>query len=256
VATHGERILEQFSKKADLYATAPELTDEDTLRFLIQLSGATQNDTLLDVACGAGVLVCSFAERVKHATGIDLVPAMIDRARTLAAEKNIANVGWQVGDVLALPFPDESFSLVTSRYAFHHVENPGKMLNEMKRVCSRAGRILVADMAAPEDQTKANALNRMEKLRDPSHVRSMSAAELRKLFCDTALIPTRPSFYQIHFDLESLLQGSHPLPGDEAKLRAMLNQTLCEETMGLNVRRESGGIRLSYTIAVLVARKS
>ena len=101
MATHGERILEQFSKKADLYATALELTDEDALRFLIQLSGATQNDTLLDVACGAGVLVCSFAERVKHATGIDLVPAMIERARTLAAERNIANVSWQVGEVLA-----------------------------------------------------------------------------------------------------------------------------------------------------------
>src|SRR5262249_13751170 len=152
-----------------------------------KLSGANAQDRLVDVGCGAGVLVCAFAEHVKHATGIDLVPAMIERARALAAEKNIRNVDWQVGEVLALPFPDESFPLVTSRYALHHVEHPKRILAEMKRVCARGGRILVADMAASEDPNKASALNRMEKLRDPSHVRALSAHELHELFRSAGL---------------------------------------------------------------------
>jgi ubiquinone/menaquinone biosynthesis C-methylase UbiE len=253
--THRERVLDQFARKADLFATAPALTDEQTLRLLIDTAGATAQDTMLDVACGAGVLVCAFAQKVKHATGIDLVPAMIDRARALAAEKKLANITWHIGDVLALPFADDTFSLVTSRYAFHHVEHPSRLLAEMKRVCAPGGRLLLADMAASEDAAQAAELNRMEKLRDPSHVCSMSPSALTSLFHEAGLDPAEAHFYRLEFDLDSLLAGSHPLPGDEAKVRGMFERSLYGDTMALKVRRERSRICFSYQIIVLVAVK-
>jgi ubiquinone/menaquinone biosynthesis C-methylase UbiE len=52
-------------------------------------------DTVLDVACGGGIVVCAFAPHVRQATGIDVTPAMLERARALAVEKRVSNVCWR-----------------------------------------------------------------------------------------------------------------------------------------------------------------
>jgi hypothetical protein len=52
------------------------------------------------------------------------------------------------------------------------------VLDELKGVYARGGRILELDMAAPEGAARASLLNRMENLRDPSHIRAMSVTRL------------------------------------------------------------------------------
>ncbi len=121
------------------FATAPSIKDEAALKLIVEFSGAGASDTVLDVACGPGLVVCAFARVVRHATGIDITPAMLDRARSTATQQGLTNVTWRQGDVLPLPWPDASFSIVTSRFAFHHFLEPGAVLREMARVC-RAGR--------------------------------------------------------------------------------------------------------------------
>src|SRR6266496_3702572 len=112
MTTHQQSILDQFTRQAIPFSTAPSIKDEMALNLLIDASGAGPDDTVLDVACGGGIVVCGFARVVKHATGIDLTPAMLERARKLQQEKGLTNVSWKLGDVLPLPFPDASFSIV------------------------------------------------------------------------------------------------------------------------------------------------
>src|SRR5215467_9411991 len=130
--THRDSILDQFTRQAIPFSTAPSIKDELALTLLIEFSGAGPDDTVLDVACGGGIVVCAFARVVRHATGIDLTPAMIERARALQAEQALSNVAWRQGDVLPLPWPDGSFSIVTSRFAFHHFLEPAAVLAEMR----------------------------------------------------------------------------------------------------------------------------
>ena len=106
---HREAILDQFTRQAVPFATAPSIKDETALRLVVEFSGAGPADTVLDVACGPGLIVVAFARVVKHATGIDLTPAMLERARTYAAEQGVTNVSWQQGDVLPLPYPDAPY---------------------------------------------------------------------------------------------------------------------------------------------------
>src|SRR6185369_10253048 len=141
MATHHDLIRDQFTKQAIPFATAPGIKDEEALKLVVDFTGAGPDDTVLDVACGGGLVVCAFASVVRHATGIDLTPAMIERARALQQEKGLTNVTWRLGDVLPLPFADGSFSIVTSRFAFHHFLDPGAVLAEMKRVCAPGGRV-------------------------------------------------------------------------------------------------------------------
>src|SRR5499426_2802283 len=135
MSSHRDRIVDQFTRQAVPFSTAPGIRDEAALQLLVEASGAGSEDTVLDVACGPGLVVCAFARVVRHATGIDLTPAMLDRARVTQQERGLTNVTWRLGDVLPLPYPDGTFTIVTSRFAFHHFQDPRAVLAEMRRVC-------------------------------------------------------------------------------------------------------------------------
>ncbi len=77
---HQELILDQFTRQATVFSTAPAITDEDALRLVVEATRPVPDDRLLDVACGPGLVVCAFAPHVREATGIDMTPAMLERA--------------------------------------------------------------------------------------------------------------------------------------------------------------------------------
>ena len=251
--SHRDAILDQFTRQATPFSTAAGIKDEQALRLLVESTGAGPDDIALDVACGGGLVVCAFAQVVRHATGIDLTPAMIERARALQQENGLTNVTWHLGDVLPLPFADGSFSIVTSRFAFHHFLDPRSVLAEMRRVCAPGGRVAVVDTDASADPVKAAEFNRMEKLRDPSHVRAMPRAELMGLFSLVGLAPPRAAAYQLESDLESLLGRSFPLPGDADKIRKLFAASLRDDRLGIPLQREGDMIKYAYPVAVLVS---
>src|SRR2546426_11038561 len=113
MTTHKDSILDQFTRQAVPFTTAPSIKDEAALRLIVEFSGAGPEDTVLDVACGGGIVVCAFARGVRHATGIDLTPAMIERARSLHAQQGLSNVSWKQGDGLPLPWPDRALPIGT-----------------------------------------------------------------------------------------------------------------------------------------------
>lgn len=250
---HEDLIRDQFTRQAAPFSTSQAIANDDALRLLVEAAGAGADDTVLDVGCGGGLVVCAFAAVVRYATGIDLTPAMLDHARTLAAQKGLTNVSWQQGDVLPLPYPDASFSIVTSRFTFHHFPDPLGVLKEMRRVCVPGGRVLVADTDASADPLKAEAFNRMEKLRDPSHVRAMPATELQALFRQAGLSTPRMSAYELQDELENLLKRSFPNPGDSDKIRELFAASLTDDRLGIPLRRDGQTIRYAYPVAVLVA---
>ena len=250
---HRDEILDQFTRQATPFATAPGIRDEAALKLIVEASGAGPDDTVLDVACGPGLVVCAFASRVRHAIGIDLTPAMIERARALEREKGLRNVEWRVGDVLPLPFAGESFTITVSRYSFHHFLDPLAVLAEMKRVTAPGGRVVVADVVVSQEARKADAYNRMEKLRDPSHVRAMTLVELSALFDEAGFRDLRKAFYRMEVELEGVLERSFPVAGGAEEVRRMFVESLADDGLGVGARREGGEIHFGYPIAVLSA---
>src|ERR1700759_3074313 len=142
-ASHQGLILDQFTRQAALFSTAAPITNADALRMIVEAARPGPDDTVLDVACGGGIVVCAFAPHVKHATGIDVTPAMLDRARQHAAEQGVANVPWDRGDVTSLPDADGTFDIVVTRFSMHHFLDPLRVMREMVRVCSPTGRMVV-----------------------------------------------------------------------------------------------------------------
>ena len=104
---------------------------------------------VLEVGCGPGHLSIRLAGRHGlDVTGLDLDPAMIERARANAVgseDGGERGPSFLVGDVAALPFPDESFDLVVSTMSMHHWADPTAGLAEIDRVLRPGARALIWD---------------------------------------------------------------------------------------------------------------
>jgi SAM-dependent methyltransferase len=252
---HHSLIRDQFTRQALPFSTASPITDPGALSAIVAAASPGPEDTLLDVACGGGIVVCAFAPHVRHATGIDMTPAMLDRAQALAAEQGIPNVAWQEGDVAALPYPDAAFSIVVTRFAVHHFPDPAAVLREMVRVCAPGGRIVVVDTCAAPDPAKAARFNQLEKLRDPSHVRALPLTELLDLFRAAGLGEPKLTRSELRDTVENLLARSFPNPGNASFIEAMFAAAAADDSLGIPVRRIGDRLEYAYPVAILAATR-
>lgn len=252
---HQDLILDQFTRQAALFSTAAPITNEAALRMIVDAARAGPGDTVLDVACGGGIVICAFAPHVRLATGIDMTPAMLEQAKRLAAEKGLTNIAWRQGDVTTLPYEDASFTIVVTRFSFHHFLDPRAVLREMVRVCAPGGRIVVVDTCASEDPAKAAEFNRLEKLRDPSHARNLTLTELRGLFADIGLAELDEAAYELRDEVKNLLARSFPNPGDDAKIIDLFRRSAVDDRLGIPVRVEGESIHYAYPVTILAARR-
>ena len=254
-ATHQGLILDQFTRQATLFSTAAPITNADALQMIVDAARPGPDDTVLDVACGGGIVVCAFAPHVRRATGIDMTPAMLEQAQRLAQENGLANVDWRQGDVTSLPFEDGSFTIVVTRFSVHHFPDPAVVLREMARVCAPGGHLVVVDMYASQDPAKAAEFNRLERLRDPSHMRSLTLAELEGLFGEAGLPAPGADFYELRDEVQNLLARSFPEPGDDIKIIELFKASALDDRLGVPVRIEGERIHYAYPVAILVAQR-
>jgi ubiquinone/menaquinone biosynthesis C-methylase UbiE len=249
--THQSKIIDQFSRQAIPFAQVPG--HFDAMQILIELSKVCIDDAVLDVACGPGMVACEFAKHARHITGIDITPAMIEQAEKRQRELSIENLAWAVGDAVPLPYADNSFSLVLTRYSFHHLQAPNKALAEMIRVCQPGGRVMVADVSVDSD--KSESYDRLEIMRDPSHTHALTHEEFATLFKNSGLLDCRQSAYGVDIELETQLRASFPNAGDESKLREMVTSDIGINNIGINARRENENVMYTVPIGVFMGRK-
>jgi SAM-dependent methyltransferase len=247
-------ILDQFTKQAVPFAEMPAHSNEESVRLFIDLAGVGPGDDVLDVACGPGLVACPLAAVARHVTGLDLTPAMIEQARAKQRAGGLTNLTWLVGDAVPLPFPGAAFSVVVTRYSFHHLLDPRAVLAEMVRVCSPGGRVAVMDVftRGPE---QAEAYDRVEKLRDPSHVRALPLAELIGLFAGAGLRDVRTAFFKLDVALEEVLARSFPNPGDADRVRHTFADDVGVDHLGVGAHRRDGAIHFAFPIVVVAGRK-
>jgi len=252
---HQELIRDQFTRQARAFNAAAPIAAEDALKMIVAAADPGPDDTVLDIACGGGLVAGAFAPLVRHVIGLDATPAMLDEARRAAAQKNLANTTWDQGDVTTLPYPDGAFTIVVTRFSFHHFLDPAAALAEMVRVCAPGGRIVVVDSSPSEDMTKAAAFNRLELLRDPSHTRALPLSEMKRLFAAAGLAEPQVGFYELRDEVRNLLARSYPNPGDEVKIVDMFRASASDDHLGIPVRLDGETIHYAYPVAIVAATR-
>lgn len=102
-------------------------------------------DRVLDAACGTGdFALADLRAGAGEVVGIDFAPRMLDRARRKSTE-----VEWIQADMLALPFPDESFDAATVGFGVRNLAELERGLRELRRVLRPSGRVAVLEITRP-----------------------------------------------------------------------------------------------------------
>jgi ubiquinone/menaquinone biosynthesis C-methylase UbiE len=249
-------IIDQFTKQAIPFADLLAQSNEESTKLLIKMSQLSMSDTALDVACGPGLLSCSLAPYAQRVTGIDLVPAMIEKAQKSQQEKKLSNIDWKIGDILPLPFTDSKFSVVVCRYAFHHFLRPEAVLKEMMRVSKPKGRVAIIDVFT-SSAVQSDAYDQVEKLKDPSHVRTLPLADLQDMVAKAGLVNAKAEFYRIEMKFEDNLKASFPRQkGDIDKIRQAVTNDIGQDKIGMGACRRGKEVYLNYPIVMIVGEKS
>lgn len=173
------------------YAASAGHAGGDDLDILIEFVAPTNDMRVLDVATGSGNTAGALAPFVASVIAIDIAPAMLERTRELAARRGITNLTTALMDVEQLEFDDAAFDVVTSRIAPHHFIDIARATREIARVLKPGGAYVVEDSVVPDDPLLDAFMNNVEKLRDPTHVRSLTAPEWKALLASAGLTQTR-----------------------------------------------------------------
>ncbi|MEU8178027.1 methyltransferase domain-containing protein [Microbispora hainanensis] len=140
------------------YALTGHAAEADRLRFLSSTVAEMTEAVLgrvfvppaarvLDVGSGTGRLAADLAtgDRGREVVGVDVDPALLEAARSHAAERGLGNVRFETASVTALPYADAAFDLVTCRFVLMHVPDPAAAVAEMRRVCRPGGALVVIE---------------------------------------------------------------------------------------------------------------
>lgn len=99
---------------------------------------------ILDVGTGTGFLSIPLAELGHQVVGVDMSPGMMSRCMEKAHEKKL-DMDLRMGDAESLPFEDESFDVVVSRWVLWTLLHPDKSVSEWYRVLKPGGRAYAFD---------------------------------------------------------------------------------------------------------------
>ncbi|MNZ99419.1 putative methyltransferase YcgJ [compost metagenome] len=186
--SHHDNVEKQFGSQATAYLTsAVHASGNDLVRLGERLAAFPQAH-VLDLGCGAGHASFVAAQQVANVTAYDLSSQMLEVVSQAARDKELNNITTQQGYAESLPFTDESFDIVISRYSAHHWHDVGLALREIKRVLKPGGIFIIMDIMSPGHPVRDVWLQTVEALRDTSHVRNYSSGEWFSMMTEAGLI--------------------------------------------------------------------
>jgi demethylmenaquinone methyltransferase / 2-methoxy-6-polyprenyl-1,4-benzoquinol methylase len=120
---------------------------------VVKLAAVQSGNRALDLCCGTGDIALALAQRGAETTGLDFSPPMLEVAAARNLEKNpqsaIRNPQFIQGDAQQIPFPDNSFNIVTVGYGLRNLASWERGLDEMFRVARPGARLIVLDFGKP-----------------------------------------------------------------------------------------------------------
>ena len=103
----------------------------------------------LDLACGTGDIAFALAARGARVTGLDITHRMVQLARAKPQASRVS--GFVTGDMMALPFIDAAFDVVTTGYGIRNVPRIEPAIEEIRRVLRPGGVLLSLDFDRPSN---------------------------------------------------------------------------------------------------------
>jgi ubiquinone/menaquinone biosynthesis C-methylase UbiE/glutathione S-transferase len=247
---------EQFNAQADQYGKSHILADVTDVEKAVTELKLRSNSLALDIATGAGHTAIYLAEKGFQVTASDISTGMLEQAKKLAAEKKVT-VDFREHAAEKLPYPDNTFSLVTCRMAAHHFSSPESFIRESARVLKTYGYLVLIDGTVPDDHVEAHDwMDTLERLRDPSHARFTTPNQWRKWCVDSGLTVTQSKVESFKMpDVNWYFNVANTPPENRKKILEMLAKAPGSVRELFKVGQEEGKIIWYWRRITLVAGK-
>lgn len=221
--THDAAVLEQFDSQARAYLASAVHSAGPDLERARELIGAAlpARAAIVDVGCGAGHLSFALAPLVARVAAVDPSPGMRAIVAGAARERGLANVATHAADAAALPFDSGTFCAAASRYSAHHWRDVPAALREMRRVVKPGGYLLMIDALGADSPLVDTHLQALELLRDPSHVRDLTAAEWRTALEDAGFGASEESVWLTRIEFGPWIERMRTPPESVAAIRRL-----------------------------------
>lgn len=167
----------QFETTAVNYAASVPHATSDSLAIVRKWTAGSRYDSALDIATGPGFTAFAIAPYCNSVFASDISPAMLKQVDTGAAERQLTNIDTAIADATNLRFEDARFQLITCRTAPHHFNDISRFVGEVYRTLSPGGKFILVDTTTAEDEEPRAWHHHVESLRDPSHVKALTASE-------------------------------------------------------------------------------
>jgi hypothetical protein len=154
-------------------------------------------------------------------------------------------------DATALPYRDDSFTLVTARFSLYTLGDPERVLRELLRVCRPGGRLIIADLVrgnlAHADR------DRIERLRDPDHPGTPSIAAVTEMITSAGASIRRLDVFTVERPLEPWLAGARDPDSADRIRTALLDEIDGGPRTGAKPRLISGELWFTQSWAHVAA---
>ncbi len=151
-----EKIIKLFSFISEKYDCVDRLLsfgrDRYWRRCLVDEANSCSATKILDICTGTGEVVKEFGTRGigREIVGLDLSEEMLDIARKKITRKNLASrIKFLKADAQDLPFPSETFDLVSMAFGLRNISEPRRAIEEMNRVLKKGGKALILEFTLP-----------------------------------------------------------------------------------------------------------
>lgn len=243
-----DTVQAQFSKQAKKYETSPVHAHGEDLKWIVNTAVLTGSERVLDVGTGTGHTAMALANDARTVTGADLTARMVESATSLAEDRDLTNIQFVVSDVVQMPFPSAYFHLVTCRFAAHHFVHSDAAAIEIGRVLMPGGRVLIVDHIAPENSGLDRFINRIDWLRDASHVREWTISEWVSKLDGAGIDRQAVKTWDLPLNFEWWIQQSSPSKDKQAEIVQMLQNADAETKDAFRIRFDSEGQPLEFSL--------
>jgi len=144
-----EQAQRYFSANAEDWDTirALHVAEQEVEEAMLAAVGARPFQSLLDLGTGTGRLLELLAPLYDRAVGVDASTDMLAVARANLDRAGIGHAQVRLGDIYGLPYPRDTFDVVTIHQVLHYLEEPERAIAEAARVLVPGGRLLIVDFA-------------------------------------------------------------------------------------------------------------